>query len=547
MKKFFICTLFLLAFFTIKTYTQTNYTTGNKAYWTERSLNFNDVTIGGGNFIYSYDTINHIYRNGNKILLPNLSAVTNGVYVIDSTFYGFGIGGNPDSYNYQWDAQTLTLQNSEFDIPYLFVSPVSVISMDYGKALQYNNIYCGYGNCYAIIDGPVESLAYPYYQPQNDTFQIWTGEELINAGDIKGTGTPSKISQQQLDTTTNMSYCVNTYGQGWRLPTDIEAGHVNDLEGFGNGFDNGYKGNTQDYMWTSSLFKTYNVKRWPVQLDNGYWENCAGFLYTYNKVRCVFNSSPYKHANAGDDQTICLGDTAVLNGSGGETYMWSTAETTANIVVSPSITTTYTLTVTNNGQTSTDDVTITVTSCNIYGNVNYNNILNTPLGNVLLTLTDQYGIILGSTHTDTLGNYIINDLRSGTYTLNVKCSKLPGGYNSADALMIMKHFVMMDTLSGLNLKAADVDSNGYINTIDALATAMRFVGLISTFTAGDWVFDGDTVSVDKATVYHEIFGLCYGDVNASFLLIKNWLIFLPSLKAFFNDNKNLKNNKYFHK
>ncbi len=547
MNKLNIYIIFLLVLFTINTFSQSNYTTGNQAYWTERCLGFNDIIINGGNIIYSYDTVNHLYRNGNKILLPNLSAIVNGEYVIDSTFYGFGIGGNPDNNNYQWDAQTIIAQNSDFDVSHLFVSPVSATSMSYARALQFNNTLCNYGDCEAIVDGPVESLAYPDYLPQNDTFQLWTGEDLIDAGDLKGTGTASKSSQQQLDTTENMSYCVSTYGQGWRLPTDIEAGHTNDLEGMGNGFHDGFKGNTGDYMWTSSLFKIYNVKRWPVGLSDGYWENCAGFLYVYNKVRCVFNSSLVINADAGDDQTICRGDTAVLTGTGGGTYLWSTSETTASIEVNPSITTAYTLTVTNFGQTSTDEVTINVITCYLYGSINYYNILNVPLDSILLILTNNCGTAIDSTYSDTAGNYVFNGLYSGNYTISYICSKPPGGYNSADALMIMQHFVMINSMSGLNLKAADIDSNGYINSNDALGTAMRFVGLINSFPSGDWIFDTDTISIYRYPEYRQIFGLCFGDVNASFLSIKNNLVLPPASKALMNYNKNLRKYKYLTK
>ncbi len=48
--------------------------------------------------------------------------------------------------------------------------------------------------------------------------------------------------------------------------------------------------------------------------------------------------------SAGPDQTICAGETATLTATGADTYLWSTGETTATIVVSPLVTTTYTVT-----------------------------------------------------------------------------------------------------------------------------------------------------------------------------------------------------------
>ncbi|MEL4457186.1 T9SS type A sorting domain-containing protein [Lutimonas vermicola] len=68
-------------------------------------------------------------------------------------------------------------------------------------------------------------------------------------------------------------------------------------------------------------------------------------------------------ADAGEDMTICLGETIVLNGSGGETYQWSNGETSSSISVSPNRTTSYELTATRGGVSNTDSVTITVENC----------------------------------------------------------------------------------------------------------------------------------------------------------------------------------------
>ena len=67
-------------------------------------------------------------------------------------------------------------------------------------------------------------------------------------------------------------------------------------------------------------------------------------------------------ANAGSDQTICLGGTVTLTATGGSSYTWNPGNTTTNsIVVSPTLTSTYSVTVTNTvGCTSTDNVTINV-------------------------------------------------------------------------------------------------------------------------------------------------------------------------------------------
>ena len=80
----------------------------------------------------------------------------------------------------------------------------------------------------------------------------------------------------------------------------------------------------------------------------------------------VVNASP--NANAGNDVVICEGENTQLSASGGQTYSWSPATglsdpLIANPIADPINTTTYTVTVTSaNGCTSTDQVTVTVSS-----------------------------------------------------------------------------------------------------------------------------------------------------------------------------------------
>jgi PKD repeat protein len=70
-------------------------------------------------------------------------------------------------------------------------------------------------------------------------------------------------------------------------------------------------------------------------------------------------------ANAGSDVSICSGSSASLNASGGASYSWSpstglSSSTVANPVAGPSVTTTYTVTVTSGSCSATDAVVVTV-------------------------------------------------------------------------------------------------------------------------------------------------------------------------------------------
>ena len=135
-------------------------------------------------------------------------------------------------------------------------------------------------------------------------------------------------------------------------------------------------------------------------------------------------------ANAGIDQSICAGESAFLNASGGTTYSWSPATglsnpDIANPVASPATTTIYNVTTTNaNGCVGNDQVTVTVLSaptvnpsilnpgcCNDNGSINLavfggsgdytyawspnvsasSTANNLPAGNYKIVITDRMG------------------------------------------------------------------------------------------------------------------------------------------------------------
>ena len=89
----------------------------------------------------------------------------------------------------------------------------------------------------------------------------------------------------------------------------------------------------------------------------------------------VTNPPPAK-ADAGEDQTICIGDVVTITASGGKTYLWSTGDVEKSINVSPTRTTTYTLKATRGGITDTDTVIVTVENCSTIGDINKLNEFN---------------------------------------------------------------------------------------------------------------------------------------------------------------------------
>ncbi len=65
-------------------------------------------------------------------------------------------------------------------------------------------------------------------------------------------------------------------------------------------------------------------------------------------------------ATVSTDQEICAGEMVSLTASGGTDYVWSTGETTPDIIVNPGATTTYTVTVYNQGCFATAETTVSV-------------------------------------------------------------------------------------------------------------------------------------------------------------------------------------------
>ena len=105
----------------------------------------------------------------------------------------------------------------------------------------------------------------------------------------------------------------------------------------------------------------------PASLNNGDSVSClltssevcaSGSPALSNLIGITVNPIPVAHA--GDDQTVCSNVSATLVATGGVTYQWSNSQTTDTIVVNPSVSTVYYVTVYENGCYSMDTVWVNV-------------------------------------------------------------------------------------------------------------------------------------------------------------------------------------------
>ncbi|HRY32250.1 MAG TPA: M14 family zinc carboxypeptidase [Bacteroidales bacterium] len=153
----------------------------------------------------------------------------------------------------------------------------------------------------------------------------------------------------------------------------------------------------------------------------------------------------------------------------------------------------------------------------LQGTVCYDNIQQSPLAGVSVYLSDTAGNVIMTDTTDGNGYFCFNGLQNATLVLGGHTGQAPGGVNASDALIILKHFVHLENLSGLKRAAADVDSSGSVNSIDALMVQKRFVGMMNSFPAGEWMFTSDTLQISGIDLSVNLGGICTGDVNASYI------------------------------
>ena len=177
------------------------------------------------------------------------------------------------------------------------------------------------------------------------------------------------------------------------------------------------------------------------------------------------------------------------------------------------------------------------TTTNVFqGTIRYFNNAQTPMTNTTLRLLDSNGGQVTSVITNASGDFNFGYGRLfGNYYIKVEHNKPWGGVTATDALNITRHFSATQLLTGINLKAADVNKTDTISATDALQVSQRVAFLRNSFDAGDWVYSITGSGVPPETYWYgnEPLGLPYtasqqnindiviytlsvGDVNGSY-------------------------------
>jgi len=112
------------------------------------------------------------------------------------------------------------------------------------------------------------------------------------------------------------------------------------------------------YLWsTTEITASINVT--PVSTGYYYVTGTSAGCSSVDSVLITVN--PLPTVDAGNDVTICTGGSTTLTATGTGSFVWSTTGATQSITVSPTVNTTYTVTITDaNNCTNIDDVVVTI-------------------------------------------------------------------------------------------------------------------------------------------------------------------------------------------
>ncbi len=277
-----------------------------------------------------------------------------------------------------------------------------------------------------------------------------------------------------------------------------------------------------------------------------------------NTVHMVINQTPI--ADAGTDTTYSGTPILIGNPSNGPgTISWSPATglnnpTLAQPAASPSITTTYTLTVDHNGCVNSDTVKIiaggavyTISGKTRYLNMAIPGIVGVPptynsvlynIDKVIVILKDYMGAELARDTSDALGNFQFINIADGNYALfydkyTQDTMQWGNDVNAIDVALI-KHLIGCDTLidpsrnfSSKYKKAANVDNNASINSIDISRIKAKIgspYNTVKNFPQGNWIALDTAVIVAGSDLNIILKTICYGDYNASCVKYRDSLV-----------------------
>ncbi|MDH7447664.1 T9SS type A sorting domain-containing protein [Aquimarina sp. 2201CG14-23] len=265
------------------------------------------------------------------------------------------------------------------------------------------------------------------------------------------------------------------------------------------------------YTWSTGD-TTASIQVTPTETTTYTVEVVNGNCTAMDEVTVVVTSVT---ADAGKDQTLPIGGTATLTATGGDTYLWSTGETTATIQVTPAETTTYSVTVSENGCEDVDEVTVFIEGCNVDADAGPDQTIctvsdsnptevNTKNSKMMeeITLTATGGDTYLWSTGETTQTIVVSPTQTTTYSVTVSAN----GCEDTDEVTVF--VIDVDANAGLDVEIADGEST----TLTAIGgesylwstgetTQSIVVSPTSTTTYSVTVSIGVCTDTDEVTVF----------------------------------------------
>ncbi len=229
--------------------------------------------------------------------------------------------------------------------------------------------------------------------------------------------------------------------------------------------------------------------------------------------------------------SICNGDTTILVATGGDSYEWSTNSTIDSIIVSPSTTTNYTVTVTSSSTTcsNTETQEVVVTQLPVI----------TFSGDSIICFGDNASLTANGADTylwntaETTSNinvsptndsiyYVIgtsSGCNSDTSYINVMVNSLPTAYAGEDTTICTGYSITLHGTGGDSYEWLPSSSLNDANIQNPIATPTSTTSYILTVTDANMCSNSDTITVNLLPAPNYTIStndlLCNGDNNAS--------------------------------
>ena len=139
------------------------------------------------------------------------------------------------------------------------------------------------------------------------------------------------------------------------------------------------------------------------------------------------------------------------------------------------------------------------------------------MSNITINLKNTQGDVVSVATTNAAGEYAFRGIAAGNYTMDCSTTRLWGGVSASDVLIYKKHIAGISPLNGIYLASGDVNASGEVTATDVLLIKKRVAIIISSFPAGDWLFNNVPVTLGGNTVIQNFNGMCFGDANASYV------------------------------